>query len=415
MTATLDSFEPFAPATLACPYAFWAALRAEAPVKRIPVPSTARPVFFISRRADVRSVAGDPATFSSMVPSDIWRWGDLGPLLQPHLLSQGWGIVHTIASADPPMHTLYRKIVNGLFMPDKVKALMPAIHAAIDGLMDEIPTGKPFDFMEKFAIPMPIAMIGDMLGVPVEDRPLIQCYTDKFVALVDTSSSTEDAKVAITIFAEGQRYLNSHIERLMEAPDEGILSLVANARDEAGERLSIEERLSLCYVLMAGGNETTRNGLALCAYHLARRPDLWRELKDDREKISTFVEEVLRVGTPAVLNPRLVTRDTELAGVAIPEGSIAFILWGSANRDETAFTVADEIDLDRKNPRNHQAFGYGIHTCVGAPLARQELNLSVRAWLDRWESLAFAVPADDVQNAPLFGFRTFKQLPMLAG
>ncbi len=412
MTQDPDSFAPFDPATLSCPHAYWAALRARAPVKRITVPGNDRPVFLVSRRADVQAVAMDPATFSSMVPSDIWRWGNLGPELQPHLLSQGWGIVHTIASADPPMHTLYRKIVNGLFLNNKVKALVPAILSAIDGLMRDIPRDEPFDFMTKFAIPLPIAMISDMLGLPAADRPLVQRYTDTFVEMVDPSSSPEKARAAVSLFAEGQHYLKGFVDRLVASPDDGILSLVANARDDQGELLSIEERLSLCYLLMAAGNETTRNGLALCAYYLAARPDLWDTLKADREKVPAFVEEALRVGTPAVLNPRLVTRDTELAGVAIPRDAICFILWGSANRDEASFANADRIDLDRKAPRNHQAFGYGIHSCVGAPLARQELNLSVQAWLDQWESLSFAVPVSEISHSPLFGFRSFPELPM---
>jgi len=412
MNPNPDDFAPFAPETLSCPHAYWAALRSQAPVKQIAVPGNDRPVFLISRRADVQAVAMDPATFSSMVPSDIWRWGDLGPVLQPHLLSQGWGIVHTIASADPPMHTLYRKIVNGLFLNNKVKALVPDILTAIDGLMQAIPRNAPFDFMTQFAIPLPIAMISDMLGLPHADRPLVQRYTDMFVEMVDPSSPPEKAKAAVGIFAEGQRYLKGFVDRLVAEPDDGILSLVANATDDDGKLLSIEERLSLCYLLMAAGNETTRNGLALCAYYLALRPDLWSALKADREKVPTFVEEALRVGTPAVLNPRLVTQDTEVAGVAIPADAIVFILWGSANRDEASFSNADMIDLDRKAARNHQAFGYGIHSCVGAPLARQELNLSVQAWLDRWESLTFAVPAEDIRHSPLFGFRSFHELPL---
>ena len=412
MTTSPDSFDPLAPETLACPHAYWATLRAQAPVQRIHVPGNDRPVFMISRRADVQAVAMDPATYSSEVPSDIWRWGDLGPVLQPHLLAEGWGIIHTIASADPPMHTLYRKIVNGLFLSNKVKALVPALQAAIDALMVAIPRGESFDFMTGFAIPLPIAMIGDMLGLPEENRPLIRRYTDAFVAMVDPTSSPEATKAAVSVFAEGQHYLNGFIERLVERPDDGILSIVANARDESGVRLSIEQRLSLCYILLAAGNETTRNGLALCAFYLAKQPALWDALKADPGKIPTFVEEALRVGTPAVVNPRLVTRDTELAGVTIPANAIVFILWGSANRDEASFVNADAIDLDRRNPRNHQAFGYGIHSCVGAPLARQELVLSVQAWLNHWDRLELAVDPATVEYLPLFGFRSFAELPM---
>lgn len=409
----IEAVDPFDPAILARPHAYWAGLREESAVKRVPMPGTRRAVFFVSRRDDIKKVALDPDTYSSEVPSDIWRWGDLGPSLQPELLSRGWGIVHTIASADPPMHGLYRKIVNGMFLPARVTPLVPRLQASIDTLIETVIEDRPFDFMDGFAIPLPIMMIADMLGLPPEDRPLIRRYTDNFVRLVDPTTPAEAARDAIALFAEGQHYLAGHIARLQRTPDDGLFSIVANARDAEGALLSIEEQLSLCYLLMAAGNETTRNGLALAAYYLASQPALWAALKADPAKVPTFVEEALRLGTPAVLNPRIVTRETRLGDEMIPAGSLVFLLWGSANRDAASFDHADEIWLDRKNPRNHQAFGYGIHSCVGAPLARQELVLSVRALVERFDSVSLAIPQDDVVFLPLFGFRSFAALPLI--
>jgi cytochrome P450 len=405
--------EIFNPRTLSAPYALWARLRAEAPVKRIEMPGVQRPVYLVSRRADVQRVAGDPQTFNNIVPSDVWRWGDLGPKLQPHLLEHGWRIVHTIASADPPLHARYRKLVAPMFLPSKIKLLTDKLQASIDELLQALPRGERFDFMDKFAIPLPIMMIGDMLGLPRSDRERVRRYTDNFVRLVDPTTSHDDAVAAVRVFAEGQRYLAERMERLQREPDDSLLSDVANARDETGQPFTIEERLSLGYMLMAAGNETTRNALSLCAYHLATQPHLWRALKDDRSKVGQFIEEALRVGTPAVLNPRYVTRDTEIAGYPISAGAIVFIIWASANRDEAAFEDADQIRLDRANTRSHLSFGFGIHSCVGAPLARLELNLSVQSWLEKLDSLELAVPREAVQHAPLFGFRTFLELPMI--
>jgi cytochrome P450 len=413
MTNQPDDFEPFSPATLSCPHALWSRLRQDAPVKRVELPGTKRPIYLVTRRADVQQVAQDPQTYSSVAPSDIWRWGDLGPALQPHLTSQGWEIVHTIASADPPIHGLYRKLVNQMFLPSKVRMLVPRLQASIDELLDALPRGERLDFMDRFAIPLPIMMIGDMLGLPRDDRALVRRYTDVFVRMVDPSTSDDDARAAVTIFAEGQHYLADYIHRLERKPDETLLSAVANARNEDGRVLSLEERLSLGYLLMAAGNETTRNGLGIAAYHLAAEPGLSQTLKTDRNKVAVFVEESLRVGTPASLNPRLVTRETELAGEVLPQGAVVFMIWGSANHDESWFEDPDHIRLDRPNSRSHLAFGYGIHSCVGAPLARQELNLSVHAWLNRFEQMSLGVPADAVRHSPLFGFRTFAELPMV--
>jgi cytochrome P450 len=415
VTRPLETFSPFDPVVLSDPLEFWAALREQAPVHRFELPGSARPVYFVSRRDDIKTVAMDPQTYSSESPSDIWRWGDLGPELQPRLLEQGWSIVHTIASADPPRHTVYRKLVNAMFLPNKVRAMLPELQSWTDDLANALPRNEPFDFMERFAVPLPIGMIAGMLGLPMEDRPLIQRYTDAFVKMVDPSSQGAEAQEHLRVFAEGQHYLNGHMEARQSRPDGSILSAIANARDEDGAPLSQEEKLSMGYIMLAAGNETTRNAIAISAWHLARSPDLFAELKAGPEAIPAFIEETLRLGSPARLNPRYVTRDTELAGVRIEAGAVVFILWGSANRDESSFEAPDEICLHRPSPRNHQAFGYGLHSCVGAPLARQELLISMQSLMSRFDRWEFAVPAEDISPLPLFGFRTFGTLPIRAG
>ena len=413
ITSPIDAFEPFSPKTLSAPHEFWSALRHHDPVHQINLPGVDRPLFMVTRAEDVQQAAFDEATFSNIVPSDIWRWGDLGPVLQPQLLAKGWPIVHTIATADPPSHARYRKMLRGIFAPKAVQGMMSSLQQSIDSLLDDLPIGKRFDFMKEFAIPMPIAMIASILGIPKAEHQRIYRYTDAFVGLVDTASSPEKASASLDIFAEGQHYLQNYLQRFQKEPQNNALSMIANAEDDDGNRLTMEEMLSICYVLVAGGNETTRNALALSAYHLASKPALWSTLKAAPEKIPTFIEELLRVGTPAALNPRAVTKDTELAGVKLPKGAVVFLMWGSANRDEKMFAKADDFDLDRPMARNHLAFGHGIHSCLGAPLARQELILSIQAWLQRYESWQFAIPEREIENAPMFGFRTFAELPLI--
>jgi cytochrome P450 len=405
---------PFDPDVLSRPHSYWSTLRSDDPVRRIDFPATDRPTFLVSRKLDVQAVAADPATYSSEAPSDIMRWGDLGPVLQPLLVAKGWPIVHTIASADPPIHTVYRKLVMPMFSPKRVNQLAEQIQDSIDQLLAAIPSDEPFDFMSGFAIPLPIRMIVDLLGLPRSESDLVYQFTDVFVKMVDPTSSGKQAEQAVLEFAKGQQHLAAYIRKFEANPSDVLLSHVANATHDDGRRYSMEERLSLAYLLVAAGNETTRNGLAHCAYYLARDPEIWTRLKADRSLVSVFVEEALRLGTPASLNPRLVTRDTQLGGVSIPAGAVVFMLWGSANRDEQAFTNAERIDLDRASPRSHFAFGYGIHTCVGAPLARRELNLSVEAWLDRFSAWNFAFPLEEIVHEPLFGFRTFHELPIIA-
>lgn len=411
---SVDTFEPLSPETLSQPQEFWKSMRSEDPVREIQFPGAARRFFYVSRRSDVRAVAGNHNTFSSIVPSDIWRWGDLGPVLQPILNAEGWPIVHTIATADPPIHSTYRKLVNPLFTPKRVTVLAQQIQQAIDELLDGLPVNEPFDFMQSYAIPLPIYMIADLLGMPRSEKHLVVRFTDVFVKLVDPTSSEDVATEAIHEFAKGQKHLKSYLDQFRGQQSDVALATVANAKHDDGTPFSMEEQLSLAYLLVAAGNETTRNGLAHCAWYLARDPAIWNALKADRSKVATFVEEALRLGTPATLNPRHVMADTQVGGIDIPKGSVVFMLWGSANLDDDGLQGADKIDLDRPSPRNHVAFGYGIHTCVGAPLARRELNLSVESWLDRYETWELAVPLSQVVHEPLFGFRTFSTLPIIA-
>jgi cytochrome P450 len=399
--------------TLADPYPYWQLLRHESPIHPIKLPGTKSLTYLVTRRKDIKEIALNHELFCNEVPSDIWRWGNLGPELQPLLDECGFPIVHTIATADPPSHTHYRSLLGPLFNPNIIAGIEPKLQIAIDSYLDKIPLGERFNLMSSFAIPIPIAMIADFLGLSESDRPKVQLYTDAFVRMVDPSSSLEVARESVKIFAEGQQLLWRHIEETRKNPTESILSKMIAARDENGKDLSREELLSLCYVFMSAGNETTRNAIALAGYYLAKHPEIWEDLKADQAKLPTFVEEVLRMGTPARVNPRLAKEDTEIAGVPIPKDSVLFLVWASANRDAECFSDPDKIILSRVNPRDHQAFGYGIHRCLGAPLARTELTRSIQSWLERYQSWQFAIPEEKIHEPPLFGFRTFENLPII--
>ncbi|MFA5525127.1 MAG: cytochrome P450 [Tissierellales bacterium] len=413
MSDSLSLPDPLSPATLSNPYAFWSQLRADSPVHRIEMPGMEQPTYLVARRQDVCEAAMNHEIFSSEVPSSVWRWGNLGPELQPLLEQHGYGIVHTIASADPPAHTYYRSLVGTLFNPRMLASLEPKLQKVIDEKLDVIHSGEPFDLMSSFAIPLPIAMIADILGLPESARSLVERYTEAFVGLVDPSGDLGNAKRSLLVFAEGQQYLWERIQSVEKEPRDDVLGMLVSTRDKEGRALSREELLSLCYIFMAGGNETTRNAIALAGYFLGKQPEVWQALKSDPGKLANFVEEVLRLGTPARLNPRVVKQATTLGGVDLPAGAVVFLLWGSANRDEASFEGPDELCLNRSKPRDHQAFGYGIHRCIGAPLARLELTLSIKAWLKRYASWQFAVPSEMVVEAPLFGFRTFSELPIV--
>jgi len=168
----------------------------------------------------------------------------------------------------------------------------------------------------------------------------------------------------------------------------------------------------MAFIVVVAGNETTRNALGSCAYVLAQNEAVWRRLKNEPGKILNFVEEILRTASPANTTVRTVIVDTELSGTPLPKGANLFIMWGSGGLDEAFWSNPERIDLDRKNPRAHTAFGHGARLCAGNLLARLELTVSVETWLREFESMELAVAPSEIHYAPVFAMRALKSLPL---
>lgn len=406
--------ELLAPEALACPHALWAKLRSQCPVARVDLPGPTGGAFLVSRKADLEFVGKHPELFSSEVSHEVWRWGsDLGPELSPILRDGGYDLVHTIVSCDPPKAHRYRKIALEALGPARVKARAGQLQGIVDDLIAALPEGEPVDFRARFAVPFPLKAILAVFGLKAEDEDSIYQASCALLSLVDPITPIEQAKHDVREIVSTQQRLAPLIEGYRVEPADNFLSFVANARDENGDLLSMAEALSMAFVTLAGGNETTRNALASAAFELARDRSLWDRLVADPASVPAFVDEIVRFSSPATVTARQVAQDTELAGTPMEKGAAVFLLWGSGSHDETAFEKPEEIRLNRANGRTHTSFGAGVHHCAGISLARTEIEMSVRAWLATFESMTLAVPESTIGYDPVFAIRALPELPLI--
>jgi cytochrome P450 len=306
-----------------------------------------------------------------------------------------------LISDDQPRHTLLRGIVNKTFTPRRIQELEPRIAAIVGGLLDAFAADGEVEVVDALSVPLPVTVIAELLGIPPEERERFKRWSDAVIA-TESNQYAADVEEMEAYFAEvvAQRKAN---------PAADLFSgLVAAEVD--GARMDEREIISFATLLLVAGNETTTNLLSNMLNILAFRPDLWARLREDRGLVEPVIEETLRIDSPVQLLQRTAVADFELNGTLIREGQQLQVAYGAANRDPKAFPQPDEFRTDRELSR-HIAFGYGIHFCLGAPLARMEARLALNALLDRYASLE---PGDEKgeRQRDSFIVRGFKSLPL---
>ncbi|BBX53273.1 cytochrome P450 [Mycolicibacterium poriferae] len=369
MTATELVFDPFSEEFFNGPWEIYRRLREEAPVYY----NAEHDFYALSRHADVAAAFKDHETFSSAYGLDLAmvKSGEPVPMKMIILM-------------DPPEHRKMRSLVNKVFTPRQIANLKPMVVGTIDRCFTAADPQR-FDVVQEFAAFFPVEVITQMLGVPAERRQQVRQW-------VDTSLHREPGQIEMS--AEGQQaiaeamalYYELIQQRRAEPQDDMFTRLVqAEIEREDGQKESLDdfEIAGFATLLGGAGAETVTKLIGNAAVTFAQNPDQWQKLLDDRDKIPAAVEELLRYEAPAQYNVRRSMKEVTLHGVTIPAGKPVFLLGGSANRDPEAFTDADKFDIDRdRTEAQNLGFGYGVHSCLGAALARMESAIALERLLD---------------------------------
>ncbi|MGC0397940.1 cytochrome P450 [Streptomyces sp. SAI-126] len=368
------------PRFLQDPYPTYAAMRSSCPVQPLPTGSGGHPGYVVTGYAEAREALGDARL--SKDTAAFFAGKKSRRRLHP-------AVAHTMLATDPPRHTRLRKVVTKAFTNGAVAQLRPFIARVTDELLDQWPVGERFDFVAALAVPLPVIVICELLGVPAGDRPAVRRWSGELFAagrpdVIDAASHS---------MAD---YMTGLVAAKRLDPGDCLLDRLIAARDGA-ERLSEEELVSLAVLLLVAGHETTTNFLGNAALALLQRPAELDRLRQDPDDVPAVLDELLRFDSPvSTATFRYTTEAVTLGGVDIPAGVPVLVALGAANRDPVRFPSPDLLDLDR-DAAAHLGFGHGIHRCVGAPLAKAEAEIALRAVLTRFPGIRLAVPSDRLQ------------------
>ena len=393
------------PAILSDPYPIYHQLRAEDPVHW----SDAWGCWVLTRYADVIAVlrdyrrftnVGRIASFLDQLPANVRA--QIRPLYDNFTVG--------MPNTDPPEHTRVRGLVNSAFTARVVEGMRPRVQEIVDGLLDQAESGGAMEVIGSFAYPLPAIVIAEMLGVPAEDRDRFKAWSDDIVAFHGTGRPhIETIMKSTAALLETKAWLLRLIEARRKQPEDDLISALV-AAEERGEMLSETELVATCITLLTAGHETTTGLIGNGLLALLRHPDQLRKLRENPALIGTAVEEFLRFDTSFLRAWRLTAEDVEIGGKQIPKGQTLSLMLGAANRDPAQFEEPDRLDITR-DPNLHTSFGWGIHFCAGAPLARREAEIAFTTLLRRFPHMKLDETGVEWQQNNTF--HNLKSLPVM--
>lgn len=390
---TVADLNPFDLDVLEDPYDLYAQLRASSPVHLV----AGMGLYLVTRYADVRDAAGRKEEFSSnltaLVMADARQAGSV-----PQLVEMGGGVdvVDVLATADPPQHAGQRKTVAATFR--EIDAAEALLRGLVDEMLAPMVASGSCELMGDFANWVPVQAIAAVLGLPASDVERIQRGADCGVELLSGVTPPDVLGACIEGVVDFYRYIDGHVTNARASAPDRLLGRLALAVEEGD--ISHAEATAMALQLVIAGSDSTGNLIGSAVRLLAQHPDIQDQLRADPALVPTYLEEVLRIESPFRGHFRVATRDATLGGTSVPEGARLFLMWGSANRDPEVFDQPDEIRLDRPNARDHVGFGWGIHRCVGAPLARLEARIALERLLERTTHIALAANAPPPGHIP---------------
>ena len=391
-------FNPLLPEFHADPYPFYRRLREKEPIHRSPMG-----FYVLTRHDDCVAVLRDGRfgreEFQQMLTA---VYGDE---------SEKPALPRSMLFRDPPDHTRLRALVSKAFTPRVVEGMREHIQEIVDRLLDRVQDAGRMDVIEDLAYPLPVTVICEMLGVPVDAHASIRGWSADIARSLDAIGLPSDQDI-VERGRRARRALADYFRRLVPErrarPQNDLLSGLI-AAEEQGDKLTADEVIAMCLLLFIAGHETTVNLIGNGTLALLRHPEQWRALQADPRLIPNAIEELLRYDSPVQRTARIANTDADVAGEPIAKGAMVVTVLGAANRDPAHFVDPDRLDVRRKDPR-HISFGFGIHFCLGAPLARVEGQLAIGTLLRRMPRLALAVDTLEWRESSVL--RGLKRLPV---
>ncbi|MBL8116980.1 MAG: cytochrome P450 [Anaerolineae bacterium] len=315
---------------------------------------------------------------------------------------------HSMFDKEPPDHTRLRSLVHKVFTPRRVENLRQQIQQIANDLLDKVQPNGEMDILEDFSTPLPVTVIGELLGVPPEDRHLLRPWSQDIVAMYELNHTPEQAQRAVKAAIDFSDYLRQLANNRRQHPQDDLITALALV-EEAGDQLSEDELISTCVLLLNAGHEATVNVVGNGLLALFHHPEQFALLKSNPQLIKTAIEELMRYDTPLQLFRRWVLEDMEYKGHHFKQGMQFGLMFGAANRDPARFVNANSLDITREdNP--HISFGGGVHYCLGAPLARLELEIAFETLLRRMPNMQ--LKGGEPEFRPTYVIRGLKALPV---
>lgn len=383
------------------PYPVYARLRTEAPVYRTNVAFWLPAIWIVTRYDDVVTILKDPRFSKDYTRAYPWIPPSMRSMFR-HLLS-----------LDPPDHTRLRLLVQKAFTPGLIEGLRARIQGICDDLLDRAGDGETIELIEAYALPVPLTIISDLLGVPLQDRRRFGPWTKK-VAAAAGSASVVDFLSALPALAKLSRYIRRLVTLRRASPQDDLMTALVRA-EESGDRLTEDEIVSMVGLLLLAGHETTVHLISSGALTLMQNPGQRMRMQETPELRASAIDEILRYASPVEFaTPRITLEAVTIGSVTIPRGGLVGVSLGSANHDESQFPDPETFDIARE-PNRHVAFGMGAHFCVGAALARLEGEIALTTLFRRFPSLLLAVPPDSLRWRKSLALRGLVELPVKLG
>ena len=391
------------------PWAFYQALRQKRPVGIMP----GTDFYFVADYGHAIEVLSNIEDFSNAFPEGQTSFVNFDPEADALLAEIGYGRrVPTVVFSDPPLHTHWRRIIGNALKPSVIKSLDAKVHEIVAMLLADIQGDGVHDMVQEVFVPLPMYILADWIGVDREDYPKFKRWSLAANYTLQPPLSKETRMEYARTIAEMQHYLIGMMEKRRKEPRQDLISDLLAAQLGGERPLTDKEILSALETMLVAGNETTTNAMGNALLLLTQDKELEAKLRADPDLIHPFVEECLRLETSVTGVFRRATREVEVGGVSIPKDGKVFVGLASADRDEMKFRHPDEVRLDRDRMRDHVAFGYGFHNCIGKDLARLEMVTFFKLFLEEFKEFSLAIPLDEVKYHPLMGLKGLSEMPL---